>query len=282
MSLYTGIRRLFIVVVFLLSACESNLVKDADSTQANATVVTTPARVIEDRSGCVVSIVPGEFAFDSFYEKYCDADGIPIISSRDVKDRALKQAYYLITNVLAPIPKVRQELISHGAYLGIIGVDENQTSLPEYSHLDSAFWDQRARGLGGSKHLPITSGAEENLLCLPWDGYYGESITIHEFAHTIHLMGLGTDYAAFTSELTGLYRSAIQQGLWINTYAGSNVLEYWAEGVQSYFSTNLQSDRADGVHNHVNTRDELADYDPALYDFISRFFHDFEWTPTCP
>jgi len=57
MSLYTGIRRFFIVVVFLLSACESNLVKDADSTQANAAVVTTPASVIEDRSGCVVSIV---------------------------------------------------------------------------------------------------------------------------------------------------------------------------------------------------------------------------------
>jgi hypothetical protein len=38
----------------------------------------------------------------------------------------------------------------------------------------------------------------------------------------------------------------------------------------------------DGVHNDVNTREELAEYDPALYEFISGIFNDFIWTPTCP
>jgi hypothetical protein len=51
--------------------------------------------------------------------------------------------------------------------------------------------------------------------------------------------------------------------------------------VQSYFNTNLTSNPSDGVHNQVATRDELSIYDPGLYQFISRFFRDFDWTPTC-
>jgi len=229
-----------------------------------------------------VGSVPKEYSFDPFYEKYCDAGGIPVISSGSVDDLALKQAYYVIMNMLAPIPDVRQELVSNGAYFGIIGKRERLTTLPEYAHMDSFYWDRRARGLGGSKASPLTSTAEENLLCLTWDRYWGESIAVHEFAHTISLAGLGADFEPLLAEFTGLYESAIQEGLWQDTYAGSDILEYWAEGVQSYFNANLEAEPPDGDHNYVNTREELADYDPALFDFISRVFHGLEWTPACP
>jgi hypothetical protein len=240
---------------------------------------TTDSR--EVRSGCVVGPVPEGFPFDPFYEKYCDAGGIPIISSGNVSDLALQQAYYIITNMLASIPEVRGELVANGAYFGVIGAHERTTSLPEYAHMNSAYWDQRARGLGGSMENPITTTAEENLLCFPGDRWFGESIAVHEFAHTISLMGMGADFEPLLEEFTGLYESAIQQGLWRNTYAISDIGEYWAEGVQSYFNTNLESDSPDGVHNHVDTREELAEYDPALYAFIARFFNDYQWTPTC-
>lgn len=128
----------------------------------------------------------------------------------------------------------------------------------------------------------MTSAPEENLVCFRRDRYYGESIAAHEFAHTIHLLGLGEDFGKFTFELSRLYESALEQELWQDTYARSSIEEYWAEGVQSYFNTNLESNPADGIHNQVNTREELAIYDPGLYDFISRFFRGFEWTPTCP
>jgi len=45
----------------------------------------------EDRNECVVSEVPSKFGFDPFYKKYCDMDGIPIISSQAVSDHALQQ-----------------------------------------------------------------------------------------------------------------------------------------------------------------------------------------------
>ena len=237
---------------------------------------------LEDRSGCVVTAVPEELSVDIFYEKYCDADGIPIISSASVNDLALQQAYYIIQNMLHPIPEVREELVEVGVYFGIIGKDENQTTLPEYAHMDSEYWDQRSRGLGAGGDMRITSAAEENLLCLRSDRYYGESIAVHEFAHTISLLGFGEDFEDLFAEFTNIYEAAIEPGLWENTYAGSDIQEYWAEGVQDYFSTNLQSALPDGVHNKVNTREELAEYDPALFEFIADIFNDYEWTPTCP
>jgi len=264
-----------LIVVGTLTACTINQREDTEKNQKSSLVD-------EDRSGCVVSSVPDEYLFDPFYQKYCDADGIPIISSGEVDDLALQQAYYIVMNMLVAVPDIREELISNGAYFGVIGKNEMQTSLPEYSHMDSKYWDLRARGLGGSIGVPITSSAEENLLCLWDDKYYGESIAVHEFAHTISLMGLGDNFDSLLVEFTELYETAMEQGLWKNTYAGSDLQEYWAEGVQSYFNTNAQSVKGDGVHNYVNTREELAEYDPALYEFISRIFNDFRWTPTCP
>ena len=50
--------------------------------------------------------------------------------------------------------------------------------------------------------------------------------------------------------------------LWANTYAATNEQEYWAEGVQSYFDTNIEAIPSNGIHNHVNTRAELRNIRP--------------------
>lgn len=49
-------------------------------------------------------------------------------------------------------------------------------------------------------------------------------------------------------------------------------LEYWAEGVQSYFSVNVERAYTDSVHNGINTRKELKDYDPDMHDLIQSIF----------
>lgn len=239
---------------------------------------------VEDRSGCLITSPPADLDLDTFYTKYCSAQGIPILASHEVDDLALQQAYYLLNNILTPIPGVRNRLVSEGHYIAIIGKDQQQTTLPEYAHMDSSYWDVRARGLGGGANNPITSCGEENLLCLGRgsDRYFGENILIHEFAHTIHLGGQGLSYTKFNNQLFHLYYQAREKGLWKNTYAMSNPEEYWAEGVQSYFNSNQSSPIPDGVHNKIDTREELADYDPDLFEFIAGFFDYFSWEPTCP
>lgn len=252
-----------LILLTILSACQTN-------------------REIS-RNGCVVGSTPQDLAFDPFYGKYCDADGIPIISSTAVDDLALKQAYYIVMNMLAPIPDIHAEMVSNGAYFAVIGKNEQLTSLPEYAHMDSTYWDLRARGLGGGIENKITSTAEENLLCLPDDRWEGESIAVHEFAHTISLMGIEEEILSqLLAELNSLYLDVMKKGLWGNTYASSNIEEYWAEGVQDYFNTNIESIPSDGVHNYVDTRTDLKQYDPGLFEFIDTFFKGHEWTPTCP
>lgn len=238
----------------------------------------------EDQNGCAVGAPLPELGFDPFYSKYCSAQGISIVASQEVDDLALQQAYYIINNMLAPLPSVRERLAAEGHYIAIIGRDQMQTTLLEYAHMDSSYWDARARGLGAGWGVLVTSCGEENLLCLDrrQDRYFGENILIHEFSHTIHLSGLGLSYNVFNSQLSHLYYTARKQDLWEDTYAITNPEEYWAEGVQDYFNSNLSSYFPDGVHNRIDTREELAEYNPELYEFIAAFFDYFVWEPTCP
>ena len=69
-------------------------------------------------------------------------------------------------------------------------------------------YNERARGLGGTPAVPLGSSAEENLLCLAGDRYRGEDITVHEFAHSVHLLGLNT-----VSEGSSTARTAAAAGL---------------------------------------------------------------------
>ena len=56
--------------------------------------------------------------------------------------------------------------------------------------------------------------------------------------------------------------------------------EYWAEGVQSWFDANQEPQP--GIHNHVDTRAELKEYDPLLSTILERFMGDRSWRPSCP
>jgi hypothetical protein len=60
---------------------------------------------------------------------------------------------------------------------------------------------------------------------------------------------------------------------WKNTYAATNVDEYWAEGAQSWFDCNQKGPAGgNGVHNDVWNREKLKAADPALYNLLSKVF----------
>lgn len=218
-----------------------------------------------------------------FYHKYVDAGGIPVISSEKVEDRALLVAKEIVEEMLGHRGDLLEAMRTRGAYVGIMSRDEVTTDIPEHAHLandPNTDWDQRARGLGGTPSSPITTAGEENLLCLVFDRYRGENILVHEFAHAVHLIGLDMIEPTIHEELQALYDAALGEGLWADTYAATNREEYWAEGVQSWFDVN--QDPQEGVHNHVDTRAELKDYDPSLAAVVERFMGDKGWRPECP
>ena len=233
--------------------------------------------------------LPPGLGLDAFYTKYCVADGVAILASDEVPDAALQRAQALVAAMLAPVRDDAVAAIRDARVrVGVIGVDQVTTDLPEHADLNEVFpidggdWDTRTRGVAATLARPLTSAAEENLLCAPGDVYAGESILVHEFAHTVHEQGVAVVDATFDGRLAAVYSDAMDADLWTDTYAATNPIEYWAEGVQSYFDVNGFADPADGVHHAVATRAELQTYDPALFALVAEVFGGAPVLDLCP
>lgn len=232
-----------------------------------------------------ITAPPKELKLDTFYKKFSDVNGIAVMSSWRVPDSAFVQACRIVDFMTRDLPpKVLKQMVSQKARLGIMARYEGTTDIPEHRHLanDTTLnWDLRARGLGGDMELPLTTCAEENLLCYQIDKYHAEDITIHEFAHAIHLIGIAPMDSTFNELLQKTLDAAVAAGKYQKTYAKTDIYEYWAEGVQDWFNVNAEVPVPDGKHNWVNTREDLKKYDPALYEIISRYFSQFETSPSC-
>ena len=212
---------------------------------------------------------------DPFYKKYVSVGGFPIVSSEKVSDFALLEAAWVVDRMLKDRPDILAALANNGTRMSIMAADEFTTDIPEHSDLTPAkFFDRRARGLGATPERPAVSCGEENLLRYEGDPYITESILVHEFAHAIHHMGLAETDKTFDDRLEAVYDRAMEQGLWKGKYASTNHAEYWAEGVQSFFDTNRKPDHD---HNHVDTREELQEYDPELAKLIAAVFRNTKW-----
>lgn len=227
-----------------------------------------------------VTAPPEEMGLDGFYEKYVSAGGYPIVSSGTVDDYALKESAYLVNLMLAERPDVRKAMIDGGSRMVVMACDEFTTDVPEQRDMKPKdFWDARARGLGGSREDALCSVAEENMLGYEGDPYHKENILIHEFAHNIHLRGMVVVDETFDDRLKATYEKAMAAGLWEGKYASVNHAEYFAEGVQSWFDDNRVNDHD---HNHVNTREELKEYDAGLAAMCEEVFGKTELKYTKP
>jgi hypothetical protein len=221
----------------------------------------------------VPAAIRSEFGITStWYAKYLDADGIPILGSPHVSDAALWRARRDVLRLMRTAPQpVVATLRARRNRIVILGIGETVRNIPEHA---AAFPDRRQDdrywgGFGATTELPITSGTEENLL----RGLHGENVFVHEFAHTVAEQALVMLDASFGPELESAYAAARRTGRWRNTYADDSAGEYWAEGAQSYFNVNREGPvDGDGVHNDINTRAELELYDPNLFRLLSRIY----------
>ena len=229
---------------------------------------------------------PGWFRLDPFYQKYLDASGIPIVSSAAVHDRALYQARNLIHDVLANRPDLIKTLADTRMRVAIMAEGEVITDIPEYTGLyllsPGRDWDTvlQGGGLAPSRAIPVLVVAEENLICLQSDLAPHADVLIHEIAHAVLNMAIEFKLkdTEFRSRVESAYASAIAAGLWRHTYAATNPDEYWAEGTLAWFNLNSPPDP---IHNNVNTRAELIEYDPALAVLVEEVYGDASAPSSC-
>jgi hypothetical protein len=228
-------------------------------------------------AACTVGPVPesvrSDLKLDAFYKKYANANGLAVLGSDEPSDDSITSACRLVTSMVSKRDDARKALIAAKARFAIIGKDEGTAEIPEYgyrqrSQAERDQINQRARGLGGQ----VASCGEENILCLQGDRYWNESICVHEFAHTISTYGVYRADRTFEQRLEDSYTQASDQGILARTYRLENLQEYWAEGVQDWYDTNASSNPPNGVHNQVDTRAELRDFDPTLYGLVEEIF----------
>ena len=234
-----------------------------------------------DTSDCRVVALPervrARYQLDGFYKKYASAHGIPVLASEKPVDRTLQLACLLVKEMTAERRDVQAALLAGKVTFAILGSDEYTTDIPEYRHLPDSY-DTRSRGLGGHTGLC----AEENILCdRQRDPYRGQSVCVHEFAHTIGIYGLFSADSSFEERLAEAFRRAREADLWPNTLAAQDAQEYWAEGVQTWYDANLHADPADGVHGPISTQHALSRYDRALYELIDELLPTQTRWPNC-
>jgi hypothetical protein len=221
----------------------------------------------------------------AFYKKYLDAYGIPVQSSAAVSDTVLASACLIAVNMVRFRADVREEMIQERQRVAVLGLDEVTTDVPEYANLYTMFpgpeWDA-LRGVGATIAIPVSSVGQENLLCLTNDPYAGEQVLVQTFATAVLLALERVDGSTFGSRVTAAYDAAMRAGLWQNTYAMENRIEYYAVGVQAWFDAKPDVSPPDGIHNDINTRAELIQYDPILAGLVAESMPDDDWRPTCP
>ncbi|MCE2616839.1 MAG: hypothetical protein ACTTKN_09510 [Phocaeicola sp.] len=268
-------RRIFLLlsITLVLVSCKQVKQPATENQEAVAEEERVDSIVVPDFT---ITIPPDSLKLDKFYTRYVDVNGIPLVSSWRVPDSCYKAAFktlYSMTSMLSP--KVLEAMHKGHARVGIMARYEGTTDIPEHHYLinDTTLnWNLRARGLGGDLNEPLTTCAEENILAYQIDKYHAEDILIHEFSHAIHLIGVIQVDKDINDTLTKLLNNAKSKGLWANTYAETDIAEYWAEGVQDWFNVNAEVARPDGKHNWVNTREELQEYDPDLYNLLAKYF----------
>lgn len=260
-------KQLIPIVAGLLALVSCQNVRQGEVTNEEETL---------DIPECIVTTPPDSLHYDPFYKKYVDVNGIPLISSWRVPDSAFVAAHRTLYAMTSMLPKaVLDSMVNRGTRVAIMARYEGTTDIPEHHHLinDTTLnWDLRARGLGGDLELPLTSCAEENVLGYQIDKYHAEDILIHEFAHSIHLIGLMLAVPDFDSRLKMCYENAKMKGILDATYRITDKEEYFAEGVQDWFNVNAEMAEPDGKHNWCNTREELQVFDPDLYNLLAEYF----------
>ncbi|WP_395336123.1 glycoside hydrolase [Novosphingobium sp. BL-8H] len=248
-----------------------------------------PVQKADAVPGDAVGPVPASLGLDPFYRKFLDADGIPVVSSAKVPDKALRIARDIVLAETSERPDIRRELVRSGARVGVMAIDEGTMDLPEqrdwkkpaidderltpcerknYAQIaamtDAEYWNSRARGMGGL----YTTGAAENLLAIPGTRYFGENILVHEFSHNI-LSAIETVDPALYARVQAAYRHALDQGLWKDDYASVTAQEYWAEGTQFWFNSNKAYRTGNKI---VVSAADLQDHDPQLYAVLAEVY----------
>ena len=242
-----------------------------------------------------VTTPPAKLNCDPFYKKYVYCRSLPILGSSKVSDDALLKTNELIRNMFTYRHDILKAMIDQDLRVVVLADGENVTDLPECRSLEV-----KGQIFSCSKKLPRLVIGQDYVLN---PEKFGDNVLVKEFAKAIvnmvatrpedpnfekttrnkqqyELYGVVRVDERFMKKLVDLYNNAQNKGLMKKTAANMNPIEYFAEGVQSWFDSNAKNDLSD-----IKTRSDLQSQDPDLAAFLADTFkhtqrEGFDWRCT--
>ena len=75
------------------------------------------------------------FDLSPFYQQWIDVEGLPIVASSKVNPYAVKEAAWLIRQMIVHRPDVLQAMAQNKVRFSVMAYNEMTTQIPEYSDL---------------------------------------------------------------------------------------------------------------------------------------------------
>lgn len=208
------------------------------------------------------------------------SSGILIQAGTTVNYKSLISAASIVDLMLKKIPQVAEELVNKNAKISIYGLKENAYDIPEH-RMGYLLAIRHVEGFGGDMNNTLSSVSEANLIRLRSGryatSYPNEMILVHEFGHSIHLVGIDSlKDRTLSNNIKKCYENAKQNNLWPYSYAISNHEEYFATLSTIWFNVMQEGvdGKWDGIRGPVNTRKELEVYDQNAYKLMSSIYSE--------
>jgi hypothetical protein len=278
---YKKLLMIFGLAQISLIGCQKAKISPVE-TDISASTNSTIEKVGPLESAARVSTVPsGEASFfginTSYYKKYTfigtSSISIPIVSAANVSDAALDRAATLCNLLVRTYPSYAlYSMRAQRIYIAIFANSEYPNVLPGWPTGINAL--NYGGGFGPTSSFRVCGIHEGDILKNSFDRYPLENIVVHEFSHAIKNFALEIDNSNFRASVQTIFDNARRNNKWSRTYAATNAEEYWSECVQSYFNINTNGPvGGDGVHNDINTRAELQNYDVGIYNLINTTYN---------
>lgn len=243
--------------------------------EAKSEVMGNPESGLIENTNKALSVLSAK----EFYKKFKSTKGLSVKGSVSIEDLSLEKAAVTIEKMISKRPDIRERLIKENAEVVIIAKNENYCDIPEARDLkDKKTFDGRSFcdicGGGGVVGRPITTVCEDNLLKTKDDPYHGsEDILTHEFAHTMHILGMDE---LDKKSVTKLYEEAKKNHVFEKnvdkqpTYMMANEQEFFACLSAAWFG--VHNPKSPAISPDLIDRNSIQEKFPAAYEFLKTIY----------
>jgi len=209
----------------------------------------------------------------SFYKKFVSANGIPIMSSKDVSDYALKESARIIRGVTDNFhPGFLAALIEKTERVALWASNSTACSIPEVAK--PCDLDKFRGGLAFGYMLILQ---ETGFKCDDRGNAWIGRVLVHEFQHGVNGVFEKVD-KKLQSDLEKAHKNAKDKGIWPPDWYGmSSWAEFFAGAGQAWFEAN----EMDCHKLQACDKNQLQKKDRLLYEVAERVYKSSTWLYKC-